>query len=146
MHKPKRSRLKNLALNVSLLILSLVVSLFLSEVVIRVLRPNYTDLVHSSYKRQRFRHFDNPVDSVTTFMHPDTGVPHLLIRNALGFTQSRDFELMKKPGVTRIKDHDEYVRDKDPLLRKGYEPRTEEERIRAKYLALEYKYGYGLDM
>ncbi len=85
-----------------LLAASLLASLGLAEGATRVLRPDLAYAAQSGFVSHRYRIHANPRSAVARKRHPDTGIEHAVIHNALGLRQHREIPWQKPPGALRI--------------------------------------------
>ena len=85
-----------------LLCFSVLVTLAVCEVALRVLKPELGELVNSEKQSDSYRIFANPISGWKLKTDPDAGTEHLAIYNAFGCRQHRDFSVSKPEGTTRI--------------------------------------------
>ncbi len=79
------------AVNLSLVLASLLVCLAAGEGYLRLFHPVYEHAAESRYDLDRRRIFARRAHSTGHGRHPDTGVRHAIIHNNLALRQHRDF-------------------------------------------------------
>ena len=79
------------AVNLSLILASLLVCLAAGEGYLRLFHPVYEYAAESRYDLDRRRIFASRAHSISSKPHPDTSVRHAVIHNNLALRQHRDF-------------------------------------------------------
>ncbi len=82
---------RNFGLNIALIFASLLFSIFLIEITLRIFHPKYQYAADAKLKQDNIRIWSRSANSHGTFNHPDSGVPHAVIHNNLALRQHRDF-------------------------------------------------------
>ena len=81
--------MKGLFFKIVLLLITLLISLIVIEIFVSLVRPDLAELARSDEKAHTYRIHANPRNESRTLTHPDTGEEHLVIRNSLGFRQTK---------------------------------------------------------
>ena len=87
--------LRRVGRKLALVILGTLGGLALAEGCVRILKPELRDIVDTLFQKHAYRIHANPRSSVRTWTHPHTGEEHLVIHNALGLRQHREFDVTK---------------------------------------------------
>lgn len=94
--------IKKIAVNLTLVLFSIVLVFIFTEILLRFLRPEYGFAAKSVAIENQSRIFINPKMTVYTALHPDTKKKYMRITNSLGFMQHREFKMEKAPDIIRI--------------------------------------------
>lgn len=93
---------RNLFVNLCLLLVSCVVGLSLCEVSLRLFYPKYLHLAEAQFHHHATRIWARIPNSRDWMSHPDTGVPHSLYHNNLALRQHRDFSEADLAAATNV--------------------------------------------
>ncbi len=83
--------LKNISINITLILSSIVFSILLIEIALRFFIPKYQHLVESNYKKDSVRIWASNPNSYVMQKHPDSGLQHYVFYNNLSLRQHRNF-------------------------------------------------------
>ena len=81
---------------------SVVIALLLAELTLRTVLPRYADAAETRRARDPYRIWAPEPNTAEVRLHPDTGLPHLILHNNLALRQHRDIAPEKAPGVRRV--------------------------------------------